>query len=753
MNVRIRGLGFLLGMLLTGAASGGWAQTAAVRGFVTDASDGQAMQGVNVVLEADGGFVAGTATDKDGFFVLSRVPAGTYTLRATFIGFEPFEVALALAQGEVRALNFALTPGETKLDEVVVETEREGGAARVTAGQQIIRPRDIDRIPTPDVSGDLAAYLTTLPGIVSLGDRGGQLFVRGGEPWHNLVLLDGIQVYQPFHILGFFSAFPSDVLSQVDVYAGGFGGRFGGRLSSVIDVATRNGNKRRFEGVVSLAPFVSGVRIEGPLRKDRISVMLSARHSVVREAGSRLVARPLPFRFGDFFGKLHVIVNRNNQLSVSALRSFDSGLVGASISGRPDEEIRWDNEAYGVRYLILPDRLPILAEFLVNGARLTSKLGAGEGPERRSEIGHFGGEGHVTYFAGASEFHWGVFARTTKLDSRLNGLFQSLALDTRFETEVGVYFEPDLALAPGVRVRPGVRVHAFPSKRRTFLEPRVRIVWTRGAHEVSGAFGVYHQGIVGLNDRRDAASVFTAWTAAPFGEVPRAIHVLLGYRVQPMPWVEVSVEGFFKDLKHLSVPEWTPFPRFTTRLQPAEGTARGVDLRVEFRWPHFYGFVTYGLSRVEYEAQQRSLLLWFGTETLKYRPPHDRRHQVNVLASTRVGGFEVSARWQFGSGLPFNRAFGFDGFVLLDGPVNVFEEPGRRRVIFDRPFKGVLPTYHRLDVSVARTFELPSARLTLQAGAINVYDRRNLFYLDVFTLQRVDQLPFLPSFGVKMAFE
>ena len=124
-----------------------------------------------------------------------------------------------------------------------------------------------------------------------------------------------------------------------------------------------------------------------------------------------------------------------------------------------------------------------------------------------------------------------------------------------------------------------------------------------------------------------------------------------------------------------------------------------------------------------------------------------------MLASTRVRGFEVSARWQFGSGLPFNRAFGFDGFVLLDGPVNVFEEPGQRRVIFDRPFEGILPTYHRLDVSVARTFMLPQARLTLQAGAINVYDRRNLFYLDVFTLQRVDQLPFLPSFGVKMAFE
>jgi hypothetical protein len=110
-------------------------------------------------------------------------------------------------------------------------------------------------------------------------------------------------------------------------------------------------------------------------------------------------------------------------------------------------------------------------------------------------------------------------------------------------------------------------------------------------------------------------------------------------------------------------------------------------------------------------------------------------------------------RWQFGSGLPYSRAFGFDGFVLMDDAVDLFDRPGSRRVIYERPFNGVLPTYHRLDVSIERTILRSWGELVFQLSMLNVYNRRNLFFLDVFTLQREDQLPFIPSFGMKVEFE
>ncbi|HAY37124.1 MAG TPA: TonB-dependent receptor, partial [Bacteroidetes bacterium] len=214
------------------------------------------MPGVNVILTNAEGELFGAAADTDGFYVISRVPGGSYQLKASFIGFKDFEQAVVMVAGEIQSLNIELVVDDTTLGELVVEGAREtAGVANITAGLQTIRPADISLVPSPDISADLVNYLTALPGVVSQGDRGGQLFIRGGEPTQNMVLLDGMQIFQPFHIVGFFSAFPSDIINTADVYAGGYGSKFGGRLSSVIDITARTGNKRRFVGAATLAPF------------------------------------------------------------------------------------------------------------------------------------------------------------------------------------------------------------------------------------------------------------------------------------------------------------------------------------------------------------------------------------------------------------------------------------------------------------------------------------------------------------------
>ena len=108
-------------------------------------------------------------------------------------------------------------------------------------------------------------------------------------------------------------------------------------------------------------------------------------------------------------------------------------------------------------------------------------------------------------------------------------------------------------------------------------------------------------------------------------------------------------------------------------------------------------------------------------------------------------------QWKFGSGLPYNQVLGFDGFVFMSGPIDLFDRAAVPRVIYDRPYSGRLPTYHRLDLNVERAFQLHrNANLLINAGVINTYDRNNLFYFDLFTLGRVNQLPFVPSFGLKL---
>ncbi len=733
----------------------GMVEAQVVRGFITDLADGEPLEGATVVLRQDTSLVAGSATDRDGFFALSRFPVGTYQLTVTFIGFESVVDTVNVRTGEILLRNYRLASSREALDELLVQGDRDTGLARVDAGRITIQPADIAVVPSPDVSGDLINYLSAIPGLVTVGDRGGQLFVRGGEPWQNLVLLDGMWVYQPFHVLGFFSAFPSDILNQVDVYAGGYGAAYGGRISSVIDVQSRSGNKRSYAGAASAAPFVTSVLLEGPIVDDRVSFLASARRSVLNYGAENLVGEPLPFDFGDTFLKVHANVNSNSQLSITALRTYDEGQVGAAFQPRgsnSNDVASWRNQAYGLRYLVLPRAFPVLAEFLVSYSRLQTAVGDPNNPARTGRLGAVNTNANVTHFAGDLEISWGLFARTLELTTELGGLFQNVFAQREFLTEVGMFVEPSIRLDNGVEASAGLRVHNFPSKSRVFVEPRLRAAWDRGVDRLSAAVGVYHQEVVGLTDQRDAAGVFTAWSAVPFARVPSALHLIAGYSRSIKGRVDVGVEAYHKRLDGLFVPEWTAFPRFTTNLQKADGRIWGADVRLEARGQHFLGTITYGLSAVRYRAQQESLELWYGESAIDYRPAHDRRHQVNVLGAYQVSGFEISARWQFGSGLPYSRSLGFDGFVLMNEPVDVFGEPGSRRVIYEKPYTGTLPTYHRLDLSVEKRFVTRGGALTVQAGVINIYDRSNLFYLDTFTLTRVNQLPLIPTFGLKYGF-
>ena len=231
---------------------------------------------------------------------------------------------------------------------------------------------------------------------------------------------------------------------------------------------------------------------------------------------------------------------------------------------------------------------------------------------------------------------------------------------------------------------------------------------------------------------------------------PQATHLIGGYRLRPVSWVDLSVEGYYKDLRNLSIAEWTGFPRLTTNLQPANGEAFGMDLRAEARPGRALLIANYGWSSVQYEASSRRNLLWYGDEQLRFRPAHDRRHQVTLIATAPVAGFTVSGRWQFGSGLPYSRALGFDQFMLLDGIPDLYGDAGQARVLYERPFNGLLPDYHRLDLSVDREFRFGVGLLTAQVGLLNAYDRANLFAYDIFTLERVDQLPVIPTFGLKL---
>ncbi|MEM1271183.1 MAG: TonB-dependent receptor [Bacteroidota bacterium] len=755
----------IAGFFVLATAASTLAQTATVRGFVRDASDGQAMLGVNVTLRNDDGAFYGAATNSDGYFILNRIPVGSYVLRATFIGYEEIEEELTLAAEEIVTRRYDLEIAAIEGGEIVVEAEAEGAAGMQAAGLSTVRAADIERVPTAGVSADLASYLQTQSGVVAVGDRGGQLFVRGGTPTENLSLIDGIPLYQPFHVIGFYSAFPSDIIQSTDVYAGGFGARYGGRISSVLDVKTRSGNSRSFAGTASIDPFLVTGLVEGPIVPNRASILLSARQSIIEDTSPDLLDQDLPYLFWDRFGKLNVDINTTNSVSVTALRTYDRGnlsgleeLTDAETSAlnTNDDQVVWDNQAYGVRFLHVPSTLPILATVLGSYSRLENTFGPADSPERTSAVQTTNASASLTYSLGETEIDAGLEVRNVKLEYNLGGLFQEIDEGEEFLTEASAFVESAIPLSDRFILRPGIRFSSFRGK--ATIEPRARVIWRPGGPEgnqqISAAWGLYRQDFAGLVDRRDAGDVFTAWVTSPVGDdVPGAMHAILGYEVEPTRWLNIGLEGYYKTLDNLLINEFTSFPRFSTGLQPADGRVYGVDLNMEINTPRFYGYLSYGLSEVAYDAQQESLEIWFGTDEITFNPSHDRRHQLNAVAQLDVYGFDLSVRWQLGSGLPFSQSAGFDTYVLLDSLRNVLEEPGDARVLYSEPYGGRLPVYHRLDVSLERDFAIGDrANAGLQIGLINAYDRRNLFYLDIFTLRRINQLPLIPSFGLKVGF-
>ncbi|HEX8384962.1 MAG TPA: hypothetical protein VF576_02205, partial [Rubricoccaceae bacterium] len=464
----------------------------------------------------------------------------------------------------------------------------------------------------------------------------------------------------------------------------------------------------------------------------------------------------------DVFAKLYYTPTATSRFSVTGLRTWDRGGIGdprASVaSAARADEVRYHNTAVGARYVLLPSDVPLLASVHLSYSDLDTELGPRNpvSPEedrrltRSSGIARFDGTFDLTYLLRTGGLRAGGFLRTTTLGSDLGGLFQNVETDAAQVTEAGLYLQPEFRLG-GLRVSPGVRVTTLPQLGQAFVEPRLRAAVEVGVHRVSLAAGLYNQPVVGVSDRRDATSVFTAYTVAPDGQTPRAAHLIAGYHVRPTPWADLSVEAYAKTMEDLSVAEFTAVPRLTTALLSASGRARGLDLRAEARRGGAQFFVNYGLSFVEYTTESLQNELVFGEETFEYRPAHDRRHQATFVASVPVAGFTVAARFQFGSGLPFSRALGFDQYLFPDGAPDVYTDPGTPRVLYERPFNALLPDYHRLDFTVERVVGLgPSAALTVQAGLLNAYDRANLFAYDIFTLRRVDQLPVVPTLGLRL---
>ena len=739
-----------LAIALGPGASAARAQDAGVQGIVIDRVTTQPLLGASVTLEQAGREIRSIQTDRSGLYQIAGVPPGTYRLRIVLFGYVPDEETITLRSGERLTANRALGQDPLQMEGIHVENEGPGAVQR-ELGAQTITARELGKVPTPAASGDLVSYLQTMPGVLSSGDRGGQLFIRGGTPSENLVLMDGMLVYQPFHITGFFSAFPEDLVDRAEFFPGGFGPRYSDRISSVLDVQMRDGSRNQRSVSASLSPFLADVLAEGPVGggEHGISYLASVRHSLIGETSSWLLGEKQPIGFDSYYLKVSELSrDGGSRCSLTAMRSRDRG--GLDPEDR-QSRVGWTNTLLGGRCTSLAGE--IFFDARVAYSRVSDEAITRGASEFTSSASLLSMNGDASRAVGRVRLNLGAFMQVEGVSYDFIE-FRSYNQGDAGREGAGGYAEADVPLGGGLRVLPGATLSWYPGVFSPSLEPRLRAAWRpRGLvdAELSGAVGLYEQRIAGISDRRDASSIFTAWVGPPDGAEPRAIHAQGSWQQGLGAGFSYSVDGYYRWMSDLPVTTWSTIATFTPQLSLASGRAHGADARVEYRRGPFYLFGGYGYGWTEYRSEQADFGVWFGEPVQSFHPPHDRRHQANVLASLELGPYTFAARWEYGSGFPFTRPLGFDElFDFRTNLPNVLASYGQTRLLLDRPYNGRLPPIHRLDVSAKRIAHLGSHALQLQAGVINAYGQTNLFYYDVFTNRRIDQLPFAPYVSVKL---
>lgn len=723
-----------------------------LRVIVHSDEDNNPVIGANIILTAEADTLHTGVTNRDGYHMFRGIEARDYTISVSYIGYRTYQEEIELEGGETRNYRLSLEVEPEELEELVIEVA--GGTARRTAGRQRISTAEISRVPSPGPGGDLASYLQTMPGVVTAGDRGGEFHFRGGTPAQNKILVDGIPVVKPFHISNLFSAFPERSVESVDLFAGGFSAEYLGATSSVLDVNLRPGNMQEFSGEAAISPYLTTAQLEGPLEEGRQSFLASFRHSTIEQFGPHVTGDEMPMRFYDFTGR-YTIREESISCNVTGMNTYDRGRIN------PERDIRlsWSNTAIGGRCLAFSERLDYAYDIGLGYSGYRNREFNREGEtERDAGI-------HRVYMKVKSErqffghsVDYGINWNMANHYAEFEELFQNLeTFDDVYSTltaYLGTQWRPfdQLRIEPSFGSQLALRQITNPT-----VEPRLRVSWNPAGNqnrEFSLAVGRYYQIMEGITNHLDAGTVFYAWKLIGASDnFPMTDQAIFGYQEQLLEGVEFNVEGYVKEHQHLPIPRWRPEAGMSINTTTANGISYGVDTRLEINRFPFYLFLGYDWSKITYEAATESLGAWIDGEIYSYSPAHDRRHQFNVVSSYELFDFTTSISWELSSGNPFTKIQAFDVALTNLPDDHPLDDPGIAHILYDQPYDGRLPAYHRLDISIERPIQIgPHFELITEIGGINIYDRRNVFYFDSLTMQRVDQTPVFPYLSITAVF-
>lgn len=757
------------------------AQHYTVSGTVTDVSTGETLIGATVLDLRSG---KGTVTNAYGYYSLT-LNADSVMLRVSYVGYVMSVESFVLQQNARR--NYSLK-GSTELEEVIVTAERVSSPRSSQISAIAVPVEHLKAVPVLFGESDVLKALQLLPGVQSGGEGKSGIYVRGGGPDENLFLLDGVSIYNVNHLGGFFSAFNSDAVKNVTLYKGSFPARFGGRISSVLDIATNNGNDKELHGNASVGIISAKVNIEGPIVKEKTTFSISARRTyadlllqpVMMATG---LATQSKNRGGYYFYDLNTKITHKFSDRSRLYGSFYSGddVVYASMETRDgafyDHLLRysqqmkfnttWGNTVGSLRwnYELTPKlfmnvsgaytryRSSIMLGyvdqyFYPSGEILTNEMAMTYNSGIRDVIGkvefdYQPNPDHAIKFGGTVVNH--LFSpevmslKDSASDPTVEGYnygFDTVLGESHvYANEMNLYIEDDWSLNDAWKINGGLMMSGFAVQQRFYpsLQPRLssRVMLTE---DLSLKVGYsYMTQYLHLLSNTSINLPFDLWVPVTAKITPMHAHQVAGgvfYSWRGL--LDLSAEAYYKDMDNLmeyrdGASFWGSSTQWEDKVCLGRGWSYGVELLAQKSVGKLTGWVGYTWSKTERLFDRKGQELNNG---LTFPAKYDRRHDISVVMMYKPNDdFDFSVTWVYNTGTATTLALQtYEGEP--DDDEYYYPYYDEYLTVYGDDYVPSrnnyrMPAYHRMDLSMNFHKQKKHGRRTINVSIYNVYSRKN----------------------------
>lgn len=773
-----------------------WAQEYTISGYVTDASSGEVLIGANVY---DQNTMQGTATNNYGFFSLT-LPEGEVVFTISFVGYPTYIDTFVLQRDTQMSLpltsSFDLDAVEVKATKVSrIEEQSQMSTVEIPVAQ-------IKQLPAFLGEVDVLKTLQLLPGVQSGNEGATGLFVRGGSPDQNLILLDGVPVYNVSHLFGFFSVFNADALNSVKLIKGGFPARYGGRLSSVLEIQMKEGHKKEWHGDGSIGIIASKLTLEGPLIKDKASILVSGRRTYID-----LLAQPFikagfasdnssgsaGYYFYDLNGKINYTISEKDRLYLSAYLgddrfyfreryeetepgySLEEEFGGALSWGNVTSVLRW-NHQYSPK--LFSNATVYYSQYQFNTGVEDGFREVDDGVVEEEFFGlrYFSG---IDDWSGKVDFDWlpspdhfvrfgasGIYHTFRPGATQFEADFGNNTLDTTIGSvatragEYRVYIEDDWKVNQRLKVNAGLHGSAFAVDGRWYwdIEPRLSMRYLLTDEMSLKASYARMSQYIHLLTNSGVGLPTDLWVPATDRVPPqRSWQVAAGLARTLGNQFEVTLEGYYKVMQN--VIEYRDGASYLGNANNWEGQVAsgrgwsyGAELLVQKKTGATTGWVGYTLSWTNRQFAE----LNFG-ETFPYK--FDRRHDLSIAIVHEINDrWQVSGTFVYGTGNAISLPIAQYGGITGSATGEVYSAYAQRFHYASRNgFR--MRAYHRMDLGITHTKTTKWGESRWNLSVYNLYSRLNPYFIYYGTddfgdpaFKQVSLFPILPSISYAFSF-